>query len=165
MFKKLLVLSFVICFIGNIQANEIDQLIVSAFEGCIIWGNYQGARQYLTNAINLGPTQAQQASIDHHLAGMLHAEKNYEEARALYLAVINNNDAKLEDLGWSRIMLGDIYYLHDKNYEMAKSLYMAFINMNVTQANFRNVNDTRNQVLAKINQIDRILAAEAPEIA
>ena len=103
---------------GNIRvaASEQDSLTYHAAERLFARGDFEGARNSLTNYLRTYPNGAFSPNANYYLAKIAFDRKNYTEAKRLFTLVLNSRDVKFREEALAR--KSEIEYL-EKDYATA----------------------------------------------
>ena len=100
----------------HIEVNEQDSLTFLAAERLFTKGDFEGARNSLTNYLHLYPVGAFSTNANYYLAKIAFDRKNYPEAKRLFVLVLNSGDMKFREEALAR--KSEMEYL-DKDYPTA----------------------------------------------
>ncbi|MDR1557062.1 MAG: tetratricopeptide repeat protein [Tannerellaceae bacterium] len=100
----------------RVEISEQDSLTYIAAERLFMRGDQEGARRSLTNYLQNFPTGAFSIRAHYHLASIHFANKNYGEAKRLYVLVLESRDTRFAEDSWAR--KAEIEYL-EKDYKAA----------------------------------------------
>ena len=100
----------------HIQVNEQDSLTYLAAERLFTRGDFEGARNSLTNYLRTYPKGAFSSNANYYLAKISFDRKQYSEAKRYFTLVLNSGDIKFREESLAR--KSEIEYL-DKDYASA----------------------------------------------
>ena len=100
----------------QIEVSEQDSLTYLAAERLFTRGDYEGARNSLTNYLKTYPSGAFSSNANFYLAKIAFDRKNYAEAKRLFTLALNSGDVKFREEALAR--KSEIEYL-DKDYSAA----------------------------------------------
>ena len=103
---------------GNmqVQASEQDSLTYLAAERLFTRGDFEGARNSLTNYLKSYPSGAFSSNANYYLAKIAFDRNNYSEAKRLFTLVLNSGDVKFREEALAR--KSEIEFV-DKDYAAA----------------------------------------------
>ena len=100
----------------HIEVSEQDSLTFLAAERLFTRGDFEGARNSLTNYLRMYSAGAFSSNANYYLAKIAFDRKNYPEAKRLFTLVLNSGDMKFREESLAR--KSEIEYL-DKDYSNA----------------------------------------------
>ena len=104
----------------HIEVSEQDSLTYFAAERLFMRNDYEGAQRSLRNYLSSFPRGAFIASANYYLGAIAFSEKNYQEARQRYTAVLSSGDSKFREDALAR--KAEIEYLQ-KDYAAAMNSF------------------------------------------
>lgn len=100
----------------HIEVSEQDSLTYLAAERLFTRGDFEGAKNSMTNYLRSYPAGAFSSNANYYLANIAFDRKNYSEAKRLFTLVLNSGDTKFREKSLAR--KSEIEYI-EKDYHAA----------------------------------------------